>query len=73
MSLVDGDIMEFGKGEDGDSIDLPDPRLCNLHLAVARVYAASGFAEVVDEILEDDEGDESALDFLDDLSCRPLT
>ncbi len=73
MSLVDGDIMEFGKGEDGDSIDLPDPRLCNLHLAVARVYAASGFAEVVDEILEDDEGDESALDFLGDLSCRPLT
>ncbi len=72
MSLVDGDIMEFGKGEDGDSIDLPDPRLCNLHLAVARVYAASGFAEVVDEILEDDD-DESALDFLDDLSCRPLT
>jgi hypothetical protein len=44
-------------GENGAEIPLPDPRLCNLHLAVARVFTASGFAEVVDKYLRDDERD----------------
>ena len=62
--------MEFGEGDDGDSITFPDPRLCNLHLTISRIYAASGFAEVVDKILEYNEGDELALDFFDNLSRR---
>ena len=32
-------------------IDPPDPNLCNLHLAVARISAASGAAEVFDKYL----------------------
>ncbi len=51
--LRDGDEIKFGRGVDGSRVTLPDSRLCNLHLAVARVYAASGFAEVVDEIMKD--------------------
>ena len=38
-------------------MDLPDPRVCNLHLAVARVFAASGAAEVFDKYLGDYEDD----------------
>jgi hypothetical protein len=49
--------MKFGMGEEGGTIELPDPRLCNLHLAVARVFAASGFAELVDKYERDHEGD----------------
>jgi hypothetical protein len=47
--IQDGDKIKFGKGDDAAEILLPDPRLCNLHLAVAQVFAASGFAEVVDK------------------------
>jgi len=52
----DGDEIEFGKGTD-PSIDFPDPRICNLHLAVARVFAASGFAEVVEKYKKGLDGD----------------
>ena len=38
-------------------IQLPDPRICNLYLAIVRVFAASGAAEVFDKYLEDDEDD----------------
>jgi hypothetical protein len=38
-------------------IQLPEPRICNHHLAIARVFAASGAAEVFDKYLEDDEDD----------------
>ncbi|KAF8331973.1 uncharacterized protein EI90DRAFT_3123066 [Cantharellus anzutake] len=55
--LRDGDEMKFGQGIGGDEIPLPDPRICNLHLAVARVFAASGAAEVFDKYLEDDDDD----------------
>ncbi|KAF8318592.1 uncharacterized protein EI90DRAFT_2697383 [Cantharellus anzutake] len=55
IPLKDGDEIEFGKGTGGDLIGLPDPQICNLHLAVARVFAASGAAEVFDKYLEDDE------------------
>ena len=64
--------MNFGRGEDGSSIALPDPRLCNLHLAVARVFAASGFAEVVDKIMKDGD-DDGSIEFGDDLSNRLAT
>jgi hypothetical protein len=47
---------------------LPDPRLCNLHLAVARVFAALGFAEMVENFEKDNEG--NATDSVDDLWGR---
>lgn len=46
--IQDGEEMQLGKGVDGAVINLPDPGICNMHLAVARVFAASGFAEVFD-------------------------
>ncbi|KAF8340547.1 uncharacterized protein EI90DRAFT_3117067 [Cantharellus anzutake] len=55
--LRDGDEMGFGQGVGSDGIPLPDPRICNLHLAIARVFAASGAAEVFDKYLEDDDDD----------------
>jgi len=55
IKLDDGDEIEFGKGTSGDIIALPNPWICNLHLAIARVFAASGAAEVFDKYLEDDE------------------
>ena len=57
IPLKDGDEIEFGCGNGGNQIALPDPRACNLHLAVARVFAASGAAEVFDKYLDDDERD----------------
>ena len=60
--------MQLGKGVNGAEIDLPDPRICNLHLAVARVFAASGFAEVVEKYYKDN-GDEAS-GFAEDLSHR---
>jgi hypothetical protein len=53
--LNDGDEIQFGKGDAGNTIQLPDPRICNLHLAIARVFSASGAADVFDKYLEDDE------------------
>ncbi|KAI0288761.1 hypothetical protein BC826DRAFT_1036060 [Russula brevipes] len=55
IPLDDGDEIQFGKGDAGNRIQLPDPRICNLHLAIARVFAASGAADVFDKYLEDDE------------------
>jgi hypothetical protein len=57
IPLKDGAEIGFGRGNGGDRIALPDPRICNLHLAVARVFAASGAAEVFDKYLEDDDDD----------------
>ncbi|KAF8524063.1 hypothetical protein BU17DRAFT_85098 [Hysterangium stoloniferum] len=57
ISLDDGDEIEFGKGNGGNTVQLPNPHICNLHLAVARVFAASGAADVFDKYLEDDEDD----------------
>ena len=70
MGFNDGDEMEFGKGDYGNAIQLPHPRLCNLQLAIARVFAASGFAEVIDKITNDNDGGASGLSFSDDLSLR---
>ena len=57
-------------------IPLPDPRFCNLHLAIARLFTASGLAEVFDEIVKDWEADKSSdgssdrLDFQDEVWRR---
>ena len=52
--LKDGDELQFGKGITDDKLQLPDPQICNLRLAVARVFAASGAAEVFDKYIDDD-------------------
>jgi hypothetical protein len=49
--------MLFGRGDDCDDIAPPDPHICNLHLAIARVSAASGAAEMFDEYVNDDDDD----------------
>jgi hypothetical protein len=42
--------------DDGEKlVPLPDPRFCNMMLAVMRVLHASGAAEVLDELWGDDE------------------
>ena len=64
-------MQQLGKGAEVASIPLPDPRICNLHLAVARVFSASGFAEVVERFYKEngDSGSETA-NLGDDLSCK---
>ncbi|KAI6122895.1 hypothetical protein EDD16DRAFT_1569460 [Pisolithus croceorrhizus] len=56
--LKDGDEIHFGAGIGGHQISLPDPRICNIHLAVCRVSYACGASEIFDQFLdnEDDEG-----------------
>jgi len=61
VTLKDGDEIQFGRGSGGGTIVLPDPWACNLHLAIARVFAASGAAEVVDKYLEDLGDDQPAV------------
>ena len=50
-------MIHFGEGEAGDSVALPDPQLCNLHLAIARVSYACGATEIFDQFLEDENED----------------
>ena len=51
VKVQDGDEIKFGEGEDGDC-----PNICNLHLAVAQVSAAS--VDLFDIYLKDDDIDE---------------
>ena len=55
--LTDGDEILFGTGAGGSRVPLPDPMICNLHLAVARVSHACGASEVFDQFLDDDDDD----------------
>ncbi|KAK9372527.1 uncharacterized protein V1513DRAFT_451970 [Lipomyces chichibuensis] len=48
----DGDEIVFGRQSQHA---LPSPLLCNLHLAVGRVLHASGAAEAIDKILQDED------------------
>ena len=54
----DGDEIHFGAGPGGHRVTLPDPRICNLHLAICRVSYACGASEIFDQFLwdEDDDG-----------------
>ena len=67
--IQDGDEMGLGKGVDGASVALPDPQICNLRLAVARVFSASGFAEVVENFHKDNDNCDTT-NFSDELSRR---
>ena len=62
MRLEDGDEIVFRKGENGRVIDAPDPSLCNLKLAIARVMHASGASGLIDEVYGDDDDDEAIVD-----------
>lgn len=51
-------MVVFGKGPEGPALGSgPNPSLCNLRLAVARVSKMSGAAELITQIIED--GDDS--------------
>jgi len=39
-----------GDASGGDAMDLPDPPVCNLHVAVAWVAAAPGLGEVLMDV-----------------------
>ncbi|KAK9349632.1 hypothetical protein V1523DRAFT_443088 [Lipomyces doorenjongii] len=56
----EGEELLFGQGP--EQVALPSALLCNIQLAVGRVLRASGAADAIDKILEDEE----------DLSCGNL-
>ncbi|KAK9482744.1 hypothetical protein V1527DRAFT_498935 [Lipomyces starkeyi] len=56
----EGDELFFGQGP--EQVALPSALVCNIHLAVGRVLRASGVAETIDKILEDE----------DDFNCGNL-
>ncbi|KAK9236845.1 hypothetical protein V1525DRAFT_378588 [Lipomyces kononenkoae] len=49
----EGDKLFFGQGP--EQVALPSALLCNIQLAVGRVLRASGAAETIDKILEDED------------------
>ena len=53
--MKDGDEIHFGAGTGGRLVALPDPRICNLHLAVCRVSYACGVSEIFDQFLDDED------------------
>ena len=58
IGFHDGDRITFGGGPEAERLGSgPDPLLCNLQLAVARVLKMSGAAELITQIIED--GDDS--------------
>jgi len=58
IRLCDGDEIVFGGGPDAARLGSgPNPSLCNLRLAVARVLRMSGAAEIIAQIVDD--GDDS--------------
>jgi len=70
IQLNDGDEIVFGQGKHGKEIAFPSPQICNLHLAIARVFAASGAAEVLDKIMKDEGEDQFPLSIADEVSRR---
>src|SRR5712671_4451072 len=58
IRLRDGDQIIFGGGPEAARLGFgPNPLLCNLQLAVARVLRMSGAAEVIAQMIDD--GDDS--------------
>jgi hypothetical protein len=58
IRLRDGDEIPIGLGSGGGgTVALPDPAICDLRLAIARVVFASGASEVFDQFIDDDDGD----------------
>jgi len=58
IRLCDGDQIPFGGGPEAARLGSgPNPLLCNLQLAVARVLSMSGAAEIISQMMDD--GDDS--------------
>ena len=58
IRLCDGDQIVFGGGPEAARLGPgPNPLLCNLQLAVARVLRMSGAADIIAQIIDD--GDDS--------------
>ena len=55
--MKDGDEIHFGTGVGGRQVALPDPRICNLHLAVCRVSYACGASEIFDQFVDGEDDD----------------
>ena len=55
----DGDEIFFNRGNNGNTIDGPDPEYCNLKLAIARAFHASGAADIIAEFYDNDDEDDS--------------
>jgi hypothetical protein len=53
----DGDEVLFNRGADGQRLDGPEPRYCNLKLALGRVLHASGAADMINKMCFDDDDD----------------
>lgn len=61
-------------------IDGPDPEYCNLKLAIARAFHASGAADIIAEIYDNDDEDDFVVRPIyfsgpfasDDILCRRL-
>ncbi|KAH7885711.1 hypothetical protein F5I97DRAFT_1808679 [Phlebopus sp. FC_14] len=75
IRLRDGDEILFGRGPDGMKLGLgPDPLLCNLQLAVARVLKMSAAAELIMEMKDDaDDSDYPHVYIASDAFCDILT
>ncbi len=52
QKAADGAKIPFGRVS---PVDLPDPDLCNLHCSLGRVLHAAGAAEVVENIIKDED------------------
>ena len=57
IRLLDGEEICFGAGTGGRDVPLPDPKFCNLHLAICRVSYACGASEIFDQFLWDEVDD----------------
>ena len=66
-------MQQLGKGVDGNKVPMPDPQICNLHLAVARVFSGSGFAEVIEIFFKENGDSGNATPSFGDELARRLT
>jgi hypothetical protein len=47
--VTEGDKIMFGAGPQGDSLNKPNPKLCQLHLAIARAMKSGGVNQAMEE------------------------
>jgi hypothetical protein len=63
MRLQDGDEIVFFGGDPRRKVyvPLPNPRFCNLKLAIARAVHACGASEIMDQLYGNDDDDDEAI------------
>ena len=59
--VKDGDEIHFGTDIGCHLVALPDPRICNLYLAVCRVCYSCGASEIFDQFIDDEDNEEFQL------------